>query len=254
MQDNDVIEHRLPHVGVVIPARDEAASIQEVINTLIALNKDNQVRIEHIVVCDNGSVDATATLACDAGALVVSESIPGYGRACLRAMDELPDVDIILFIDADGAFYAHQAVKLIHAVCDGADLAIGSRSMGQVAAGALTWPQRYGTGLACLLISLLWSVKVTDLGPYRAISRHALQQLEMSDETYGWTVEMQVKAIQAGFTVVELPVDTRKRQGRSKISGTWRGCVGAAMGIFSKIAQLWWQKQRRRDVVHCPPK
>ena len=145
----------------------------------------------------------------------------------------------------DRSFDAAQGLGLLEAVAGGADLAIGSRALGRREPGALSWPQIAGNRVASLLIHLLWGVAVTDLGPYRAIRSQALRLLEMQDRTYGWTVEMQVKANQHGLRVVEVPVDAlRRRFGRSKVGGTLRGVVGAGVGILSMIARLRLREAR----------
>ena len=151
----------------------------------------------------------------------------------------------MLFTDGDGSFEAAQALRLLDAIAGGADLAIGSRVLGRREAGALSAPQIAGNRVAGRLIRLLWGAAVTDLGPYRAIRAEALGRLDMRDRTYGWTVEMQVKAIQHGLRVVEVPVDAlRRRFGRSKVGGTVRGVVGASIGILSMIARLRWRGAR----------
>jgi hypothetical protein len=131
---------------------------------------------------------------------------------------------------------------LIKAIAQGFDLAIGSRTLGNIEPGSLTLPQLFGNKLASRLIHLIWQFTVSDLGPYRAISRTALAELNMEDKTFGWTIEMQIKAIQKKFKIVELAVDTRRRIGKSKISGTIKGSIGAGKGILGMIAKLWWQE------------
>lgn len=242
-------------VGVAIPALNEAQSVGLVVGDLLALRNEDESRIvDEVVVCDNGSTDATAERAAEAGARVVQEAQPGYGRACLAAIGALAPSDIVLFTDADHAFHAAQATRLLSIISAGADLAIGSRTLGKQDRGALTRSQKAGNWVATTLIRLLWGQRVTDLGPYRAIRSKALAQLDMRDLAFGWTVEMQVKAIQHGLKTVEAPVDTRQRIGQSKISGTLRGAVGAGCGILGMIAKLRWQQQRRtRSPLPAPP-
>ena len=242
-------------VGVAIPALNEAQSVGLVVRDLLALrNEDQSPTIDEVVVCDNGSTDATADRAAEAGARVVHEGLPGYGRACLAAIQALEPSDIVLFTDADHAFHANQAVHLLDGVKAGADLAIGSRTLGQQDRGALTRSQKAGNWVATTLIRLLWGQRVTDLGPYRAIRSKALAQLDMRDLAFGWTVEMQVKAIQHGLNTAEVPVDTRQRIGQSKISGPLRGAIGAGGGILGMIATLRWQQRRRtRSPLPAPP-
>ncbi|MCZ0934370.1 MAG: glycosyltransferase family 2 protein [Gemmatimonadetes bacterium] len=233
-------------VGVVVPARDEERNIGDVVADLLALRDDRGRRVvDDFVVCDNGSTDATATRAREAGARVVREDTPGYGLACLTALAHLRPVDIVLFTDGDRSFEAAQGLRLLDAVAAGADLAIGSRALGRKEPGALSAPQVAGNRVAALLIRLLWGTAVTDLGPYRAIRAEALRRIDMRDRTYGWTVEMQIKAIQHRLRVVEVPVDTlRRRFGRSKVGGTVRGVVGASVGILSMIVRLRWRQWR----------
>ena len=236
-------------VGVAIPALNEEASIGLVVGDLRSLyNADDTPVIDDVVVCDNGSSDATAARAAEAGARIAQEARRGYGSACLAAIAKLRRTDVVLFTDADHAFYAAQATRLLDRISKGADLVIGSRASGHRDPGALSPTQVMGNRLATTLIRFLWGPRVTDLGPYRAIRSEALSALGMRDPAFGWTVEMQVKAIQHGLEVVEVPVDTRARIGKSKISGTVRGVLGAGFGIFSMIAKLRWQQRERRTV------
>ncbi len=232
----------------IIPARDEVKAIRLVINDLQVLRDGNgNAIIDDIVVCDNGSTDNTAAIARQAGARVVIQPQPGYGAACLGALEEARSADILLFIDGDNAFLATQAIPLIHATANGADLAIGSRTLGHMEQGALTLSQRFGNQLASVLIQWLWGEKVTDLGPFRAISQDALKRLDMEDKRFGWTIEMQIKAIQQGMSIKEHPVDTLCRLGHSKISGTVKGTIGAGIGILSMIVKLRWRQFRQQD-------
>ena len=227
-------------VAAVIPARDEAENIGEVVRGLLALRTaDGQRVMDDIVVCDNGSTDATAERARTAGARVAVERTPGYGRACLTAIAALRPVDVILFVDGDQSCELRQTLDLLRAMADGADLVIGSRVLGHMEPGALSPPQIAGNRVASLLIRLLWGHRVTDLGPFRAIRADALRRLDMRDTAYGWTVEMQIKAIQMRMRIVETPVDSRRRRfGRSKVGGTVKGVVGASVGILGMIVRL----------------
>lgn len=238
--------HKNKHIACIIPARDEAESIGLVIEGLQQLkNSDDQTLIDNIVVCDNGSTDETSAIAQSFGVNVVKQPQPGYGIACLTALNKTKDSDIILFIDGDNAFRTEQAQLLINSVANGVDLAIGSRALGHIEKGALTPPQRFGNWLACHLIRFFWSRTVSDLGPFRAISQDALKKLNMRDESFGWTIEMQIKAIQQGMMVVEHPVDTYCRLGYSKISGTIKGTIGAGIGILGMIAKLRWGQHKK---------
>ena len=203
--------------------------------------------IDDVVVCDNGSTDATAARARAAGARVVVEEMPGYGRACLTAIAALHPVDVVLFVDGDQSFDVRQAFDLLAVIADGADLVIGSRALGHMEPGALSIPQIVGNRVAGLLIRLLWGRVVTDLGPFRAVRADALQQLDMRDVAYGWTVEMQVKAIQWNMRLVETPVNTlRRRFGISKVGGTLKGVVGAEYRHSRDDCQIAMQARRVR--------
>ena len=238
-------------IGVVIPARDEALAIGDVVRDVLALSGDAGPLIDAIVVCDNGSSDGTGALALAAGANVVTESLPGYGRACLTALAALPAVDVVVFVDGDRSILPEQTLRLLDALA-GADLVIGARTLGTIEAGALTPPQRFGNTFAVGLIRLFWGVRFVDLGPFRAIRSAALASLLMRDETYGWTVEMQVKAMQRGLRVLEVPVDSLCRLGHSKISGTVRGVIGAGIGIIGMILRLKWRERQLARVRAAP--
>lgn len=234
-------------VGVVIPAWNEEKSVGLVVSELIGLTGPEGNEVVHtVVVCDNASTDRTAQEAEKAGACVVREVFQGYGAACLAAIDALDDeVDVVLFVDADRSDYIPDALAILDEIAAGADLVIGSRALGDVEKGAMTPQQRFGNWLASRLIRILWGEFVTDLGPFRAIRIEALRRLEMVDRTYGWTVEMQVKAIQSGMEVREVPAQYRRRIGVSKISGTVRGTIGAGTKILGTIGSLWLRERTR---------
>ncbi len=236
-------------VGVIIPARDEAPAIAEVIAGLVELrDAAGLALIDTIVVCDNGSTDGTGALAQTAGAQVVLECQPGYGRACLRAIETLAQqstpVDILLFVDGDRSVLPQQCVRLLTAIAQGADLALGARNLGRAEPGALTPPQIFGNALAVFLVRVIWRARFADLGPFRAIRMDAYRRLNMRDLSFGWTIEMQIKALQQGLAWIEVPVDTRVRLGRSKISGTIKGVIGAGVGILGMVARLWWRERQ----------
>ncbi len=213
-------------VGIVIPAYNEAAALPAVLPAIPPW-------ITEVIVADNASTDATAKVARGLGARVVAEPRRGYGRACLAGIAALsPEVDTVLFMDADAADRPEDIARLLAPIQAGeADLVIGARTLG-VEPGALTPQQRFGNALACLLIRLIWGVRYTDLGPFRVIQRDALNRLGMRDQTWGWTVEMQVRAARYGLRVVEVPVGYRRRIGQSKISGTLSGTIRAGWKIL----------------------
>lgn len=228
-----------PNIAIIIPALNEAQSIGSVISAIGKLPFVNNAQKPHIIVVDNGSSDGTDTIAAEQGAFIVSENERGYGAACLAGIAALPDdVNIILFMDADGSDVPEEAIDLIAPVHDGeADMVIGSRSLGIIEDGAMTPPQRFGNWLSTRLVRLIWQKEITDLGPFRAIRRDALERLEMADRDFGWTVEMQVKAIHHNMRVLERPANYRKRIGISKISGTISGVWGAGTKILYIIAR-----------------
>lgn len=215
--------------------------------------------VTRVVVCDNGSTDATADVARAAGAEVVHEPRRGYGAACLRALRELASdpPSVVLFVDADLSDDPSDAASLLAPLLDGtADLAIGSRVLGEAEPGALTPVQRFGNWLAAGLLRRLYGTGATDLGPFRAIRWDALQALEMRDRDFGWTVEMQVKAARRRLRTVEVPVRYRRRVGRSKISGTIRGSFLAGTKILGTIAADYLRHgppRPARPVQPAPP-
>ncbi len=229
-------------IGVIIPALNEAAAIGAVVRSVLAAGAG---QICQCVVVDNGSTDATAAEARSGGAVVVAEPQRGYGAACLAGIAALtPAVDIVVFLDGDGSDATEDFPQLIAPIVEGkADLVIGSRTQGGMEKGAMTAPQRFGNWLAPMLISWLWGVHFTDLGPFRAISRAALERLAMRDRDFGWTVEMQIKAARQGLRCVERPVTYRRRIGKSKISGTVRGVILAGTKILYVVAREALQKR-----------
>jgi glycosyltransferase involved in cell wall biosynthesis len=200
-------------------------------------------------VADNGSTDGTARAAREQGAQIVSEPRRGYGYACLAAIANLPaGAEIVVFLDGDYSDYPAELVDLVSTMVEQkADLVIGSRVLGEREKGSLTPQQRFGNWLSTRLIRLLYGFPYTDLGPFRAIRRDALRRLNMQDLTYGWTVEMQVKALQHRMKVVEIPVRYRKRIGKSKVSGTLSGSVKAGAKILWTIGKLAINKPKMRS-------
>jgi glycosyltransferase involved in cell wall biosynthesis len=230
-------------IGIVIPARNEAAALPNVLPAIPPW-------IAEVIVVDTASTDGTPEVARSLGARVVVEPRRGYGRACLAGIAALsPEVDTVLFMDADAADRPEDIVRLLAPIVAGeAELVIGARTLG-VERGALTPQQRFGNALACLLIRMVWGVRYTDLGPFRVIRRDALARLAMRDETWGWTVEMQVRAARLGLRVREVPVGYRRRIGQSKISGTLSGTIRAGWKILWVIgaeALDAWRKARAR--------
>ncbi|HEU4726040.1 MAG TPA: glycosyltransferase family 2 protein [Candidatus Eisenbacteria bacterium] len=222
-------------VAAVIPAWNEEASVGLVLADL------PRPLVERVVVCDNGSTDATARVARDAGALVVAEPRRGYGAACLRALDALESdpPDIVLFLDADRSDDATEAGAVLAPILDGrADFVVGSRALGDAEPGSLTPVQRFGNRLAAGLLRRFYGVDATDLGPFRAIRWESLRALRMRDRDFGWTIEMQVKAARLGLRTLEVPVRYRRRAdpSGSKISGTIRGTLFAGTKILGTIA------------------
>ncbi len=220
------------NVDVVIPALDEELSVGEVVRAFAG-------RVRQVVVADNGSRDRTAEVAREAGAFVVSAPRRGYGNACLAALAALEaDCDVVVFTDADGSDDPADLEKLVAPIAAGhADLVIGSRVRGVMEAGSLTPQQRMGNALAATWLRVRFGQPATDLGPFRAISKRALDALRMSDPTYGWTIEMQIKAARLNLRFVEVPVAYRRRKaGVSKVSGSLRGAAGAGIKILGLLA------------------
>lgn len=225
----------IPGIWVIIPAFNEQNSVGKVIRDI----PRSQVR--EIIVVNNASTDATEKAARNQGATVLTECRKGYGFACLKGMaylgqKRLDPSDIIVFLDADYSDYPEEMGKLIKPITEGNyDLVIGSRSLGKREKGAMTPQQIFGNWLATTLLKLLYRVNFTDLGPFRAIRYGSLLRLDMQDKTYGWTVEMQLKAAKLGMKCTEVPVNYRERIGFSKISGTVKGTVMAGYKIIWTI-------------------
>ncbi len=226
-------------IAAILPAFNEEAALPGVLKELAA------VGAAQIIVVNNGSSDGTAEVARRGGAEVVSEPRRGYGQACLAGMAALRrDITVVVFMDADGSDDPAEMARLVGPIERGeAEMVLGSRVLGEREAGSLTMQQRFGNWLATGLMRVVFGARYTDLGPFRAIRREALEGLGMRDTNYGWTIEMQIKAHRMGIRVMEMPVKYRRRRGgQSKISGTLRGSVGAGVKILATIARYGFER------------
>lgn len=222
-------------IDVIIPAYNEQDAIANVINE-IPIN----IGVNEIIVVNNASTDRTVQAAKNAGATVLNQPIMGYGNACLKGMSHIQHKEvqpgIIVFLDGDYSDYPQEMQKLVQPILDDdIDMVIGSREMGERQKGAMMPQQIFGNWLATSLIRLFYGYRFTDLGPFRAIKWQKLLELKMADKTYGWTCEMQVKAARQKFSCIEVPVNYRKRIGKSKVTGTIKGTVLAGYKIIWTI-------------------
>lgn len=222
------------NVKVIIPAFNEENAVGRVVNEL------PKEWISEVIVVNNNSTDATSEKAAAAGATVLEEPIQGYGRACLKGIEYIKGLaekpDIIVFIDADYSDFPAELPLLIAPILEqNMDLVIGSRELGNRENGSMTVPQIFGNWLATTLIRMIYGVQYTDLGPFRAIKYNSLIAIDMQDRTYGWTVEMQVKAAKRKMKTTEVAVNYKKRIGHSKISGTIKGTFLAGYKIIATI-------------------
>ena len=225
-----------PSIAVVIPAFNEAASIGKVIAEI-------PKTVARIVVADNASTDSTAAAAQKAGALVVHEDQKGYGYACLKALDFLSadPPDIVVFLDGDYSDYPEELPLLTNPIQEGTvDFVLGARHAHGREKGSLTPQQQFGNALACTLMRWLYGSRFTDLGPFRAIRWDRLQQLQMVDKTYGWTVEMQLKILRYQIPYQEVKVSYKRRIGQSKVSGTVKGTIFAGVKIIGWIIKYYF--------------
>jgi glycosyltransferase involved in cell wall biosynthesis len=229
-------------VSVIIPTHNEAQAIERV---LADLPLD---LVTEVIVVDSNSNDGTPDIAAQMGARVIQEPRRGYGRACLTGLATANSPDIVVFLDGDYSDRPAELPILLAPIIEGrADITLGSRLQGPHSAGALPWHQALGNRLAASLIRLLYSrrygLDISDLGPFRAGRAHVLRALALEETTYGWAVEMILKGALAGYRVVEVPVSYYPRIGKSKISGTLKGTVGAAWFILSLIVRYYFRRQ-----------
>ncbi|MCX5904033.1 MAG: glycosyltransferase family 2 protein [Proteobacteria bacterium] len=219
-----------PKISVIIPVLNEQDAIGLVIRDI---PKDVA---DEVIVVDNGSTDNTARAAQMEGARVVLEPHRGYGAACLKGIASAHEPDIVVFLDGDFSDYPEEMARIVAPIVQGtADLVIGSRISGGNGRRVLLPQAYFGNKLAAWLIDLLYHHRFTDLGPFRAIRCSALKQLDMRDRNFGWTIEMQVKAVKQGLSIIEVPVRYRPRIGKSKVSGTLSGSIKAGVKILYTV-------------------
>ena len=232
----------MPIIKVIIPAFNEEKSIAKVIAEIPDF-------VEEIVVVNNNSTDQTVQAASKAGATVLTEKNKGYGYACLKGIDYLSQKDktpdILVFLDGDFSDFPQELTKVIQPIIeDSADFVVGARVKELRERGSLTPQQVFGNWLACFLMKILYHSSFTDLGPFRAIRWSTLKKLQMSDKTYGWTIEMQLKVLRQQISHKEVPVSYKKRIGVSKVSGTVKGTIFAGMKIIGWIFKHYLQKKK----------
>ncbi|HET8861455.1 glycosyltransferase family 2 protein [Marivirga sp.] len=221
-------------IVVIIPAYNEENAVGKVVKAI------PRAWVEEIVVINNNSTDQTRQSAEKEGALVLDQPIKGYGNACLKGIEyvksKTQQPDIIVFLDADYSDYPEQLPDLVEPILkEEMDMVIGSRALGEREGGSMTFPQVFGNWLATRLINLFYGYRFTDLGPFRAIRFDKLIELNMQDKTFGWTVEMQVKAAKMKLKCSEVPMAYRNRIGKSKVSGTVYGTIMAGYKILYTI-------------------
>ncbi|MDB4516002.1 glycosyltransferase family 2 protein [Crocinitomicaceae bacterium] len=219
-------------ISVIIPAYNEEKSIGKVVGDI------SRELVQHVIVVNNNSTDQTREVAEKAGAIVLNETRKGYGWACLMGIDKAYelDTDIIVFLDGDYSDYPDEIIDVVRPILEeNMDLVIGSRVLGKREKGSLTPQQVFGNWLATRLMRIFYRAKFSDLGPFRAIKTESLRKLKMADKTYGWTIEMQIKAAKQKMNFCEVPVKYRKRIGVSKVSGTVKGTVLAGIKIIFAV-------------------
>jgi glycosyltransferase involved in cell wall biosynthesis len=226
-------------VSVIIPTHNEAQAIGRV---LVDLPSD---LVTEVIIVDSNSTDGTPEIAAKMGARVVGEPRRGYGRACLTGLASAENPDVVVFLDGDYSDRPAELPLLLSPIAEGrADITLGSRLGKQRIPGAMPWHAAFGNWLAASLINLLYGLKISDLGPFRAARADVLRELALQEATYGWAVEMILKGAVTGFRIVEVPVSYHPRIGKSKISGTLKGTVGAAWFILSRIVGYYFRNQR----------
>ncbi len=226
-------------VSVIIPTHNEAQAIERMLADL-----PSDLTTEVIVV-DSNSNDGTAEIAARMGARVIQEPLRGYGRACLTGLAAANSPDVVVFLDGDYSDRPSELPILLAPIIERrADITLGSRLHDRRSAGALPWHQVFGNRLAASLIKVLYGLKINDLGPFRAARADVLRALSLEETTYGWAVEMILKGALAGFRVVEVPVSYYPRIGKSKISGTLKGTLGAGWFILSLIVRYYFRRRK----------
>ncbi|MEN3369820.1 MAG: hypothetical protein V7609_1963 [Verrucomicrobiota bacterium] len=231
-------------ISVIIPALNEEEPIADVIRACLTTSLPDEV-----IVVDNGSIDRTAERARAAGAKVVAEPTPGYGRACaagIRALSLPQSRDqIVVFLDGDGSDCPELMDRLVRPIADGQqDFVIGSRTRGKREPGSMNFQQVFAGRIAGVLLRILYGVRYTDMCPFRAIRRDALERLAMKEKTYGWNLEMQMRAARAGLRILEVPVNHRCRTGgESKVSGTLRGTFVAGIRIIATLFRVAMERK-----------
>ena len=225
-------------VSVIIPTHNEVQAIGRVLADLPS------ALVTEVIVVDSNSTDGTSDLARSMGADVIQESRRGYGRACLTGLANAKNPDVVVFLDGDYSDRPSELPILLAPIVEGrADITLGSRLRDRSSAAALPWHQVLGNRLASSLIGLLYGLKIGDLGPFRAARAEVLRALALEQTTYGWAVEMILKGALAGFRVVEVPVSYHPRIGKSKISGTLKGTIGAGWFILSLIVRYYFRSR-----------
>jgi len=219
-------------VSVVIPTYNEASSIARVLADIPA------ALVTEVLVVDAGSTDGTREIAAANGAQVIVEPRRGYGRACITGLGAANAPDVVVFLDGDYSDRPRELSRVLDPIREGrADIVLGSRLAGGLEPGAMPWHAVFGNRLAATLIRWLYGVPLTDLGPFRAARLEVLRTLALQEMTYGWAVELPTRGTMRGYRVVEVPVSYHPRIGVSKISGTWRGSIGAAWHILTGIVK-----------------